>query len=662
MPNLRKDKSNLNLVYWIVIGIAILLGTIIRLKGLGKWPLALDEYYIIKSSENILKYGLPQFPSGGYYTRGVLLQYMIAALISFGVKAEFAGRIFTVLANLITIPPLYLIAKKVGNQLIATIVIVIFCFSIWEVEFARFARMYTPFQAIFIWYMYFALKDFTNKNFKNYKWLIILSILSFLVYEGSIFLAVFNFVPFVTNRKFEFHKFLWAVVAFFSSAFFNLFDFRTMNSNPIFPPQFSDAINAALFESPIKIPKILLPFADENIFSIILTILLIIVNIFILIKIIKLLQSKNFWSVFSVLFLGLLALSNQFGLFILSFILLVFWNLFNISNSKKIIILLATLFFVDLFYWFGFGLLIENWYSLFNDFSSFTTWGISKRLIVGFLNFPDNYNTFYNYLNTLPSLTVFSTLFAGALIIFVFLSKKDLSDIKFLFGSLIFVILLATIPTLLYDETRYTFFAVPLLLLFVTYSIYCILELVIKNNSNLRAILFVLITLSIFIFSNDFNYYHLANTDNEDVNYRMIYKDNHMKKHLYRRWDIQNPVDYVKKNLHNNDKIMINENSLEYYLPRVDYFNFDYMHEAFVAISTDYGKKERWSNADLIYSKDNLRNLIENRKSTIWYLVFPENYLYDMNFYEKYNPYLVFEGIDGLIKVYKFPKINNNSK
>ena len=131
------------------------MGIFIRLKGLGTWSLTLDEYYIVKSAENILKHGLPQFPNGGYYERGILLQYMIASLLAFGVKAELSGRIFPLITNLLAIPAIYLIAKRVGNQLIATIAIVIFSFSIWEIEFARFARMYAPFQTIFIWYIYF---------------------------------------------------------------------------------------------------------------------------------------------------------------------------------------------------------------------------------------------------------------------------------------------------------------------------------------------------------------------------------------------------------------------------------------------------------------------------------------------------------------------------
>ena len=152
------------------------------------------------------------------------------------------------------------------------------------------------------------------------------------------------------------------------------------------------------------------------------------------------------------------------------------------------------------------------------------------------------------------------------------------------------------------------------------------------NNKAFAGYIFVPLIFTFFIISMDFNFYHLFNIDKQDVNYRMIY-DNNFKKHLYRRWDIKTPTEYVKKNLDDNDLIMINENSMEYYLPRVDYFNFDYKHHAFVALSVEYGKKERWSNAKLIYKNDDLINFIENRQTTIWYLVFPEGWLSEIDFY-----------------------------
>lgn len=90
-------------------------------------------------------------------------------------------------------------------------------------------------------------------------------------------------------------------------------------------------------------------------------------------------------------------------------------------------------------------------------------------------------------------------------------------------------------------------------------------------------------------------------------------------------------------------------------MPRVDYFNVDFNHEAFSILSAEKGTKERWSEAKLIYKNEDLINFIENRTQTIWFVVFPENWLGKINFYEKYKSNLAYQGIDGLLKVYKFP-------
>lgn len=655
MKNILKENTISPSILWAVMIISVLIGTIIRFKGLGTWPLALDEYYIIKSTEYILEHGLPQFPNGGFYIRGILLQYMIAPLISIGINAELAGRLYTVIANLITIPPIYLIAKRVGNQFIAAVLVVIFSFSIWEIEFARFARMYTPFQAIFCWYIYLALVDFTTRSFKNYKWMLLLSAISFLVYEGSVFLAVFNFVPFVLNRKFKIGYLIGAVITFFASTFVNMFDFRTLNSAPIFPPQFAETIKAGLASSPIKLPKILLPFAFDNAVSLILTILLIGINVFVAFKLYQLLKNKNLWNIFSILFLTILAVLNQFGLFILSLLLMSLWNLIEFENSRKqFYFYVGVIFILNLIYWFGFGLLTEKWYVLFDDFSSYSIVGVSKRLLVGFFSYPDNYISLLTYFKALPILTLFSAASLIGLLVYLFAKRKDSEQVKFLYGTIIFLSLLATIPTLMYDETRYTFFFVPIVMFLVVYSAYVITHNIFRIGS-LQQISFLVIIALVFLFSRDFNFYHLTNIDREEVNYRMVYENNNYKKHLYRRWDIKAPTDYVKNNMHENDLIMINENSHEYYLPKVDYYNFNYMHRAFIAISVNEGTKERWSNSILINNNNDLLNLIENRDKTIWFIVYPENWLFELDFYERYKNYFVKEGIDGMIKVFKFP-------
>ena len=100
---------------------------------------------------------------------------------------------------------------------------------------------------------------------------------------------------------------------------------------------------------------------------------------------------------------------------------------------------------------------------------------------------------------------------------------------------------------------------------------------------------------------------------------------------------------------------MIDENSMKFYLPRVDYFNFNYRHQAFSSLTVEKGERERWSNAKLIYTNKDLINFIENRKTTIWFLVYPEFWFREIDFYNRYKNNLVYHGVDGMIKAFKFP-------
>ena len=651
--NIKKNSVPFN---WIIISIVVLIGIYVRLKGLGKWPLCLDEYYTVQSARNILKFGLPQFINGGYYTRGILMQYIIALLISLGIKAELAGRIIPLLSNIAAIPAVYLISKKISNQLVATIAIIVFSFSIWEIEFARFARMYAPFQAIFVWYIYFTLKDLEFKNFSYFKWLLLLSFISIFLYEGSIFLVLLNFVPFLLYREINYKYLIGSIIIFALSFFFDQFDFRTFNNAPIYPTEYLSYLAHSSFHSPIKIPQILLPYSFSSGYFLILASIIIGISILLIWLLIKNLSRKDFFSIFSVIFLGSCVVLNQFGLFILCLLMFVFLQLLDQKDiNKKNLILLGALFIINLIYWYGYGILSKEWFPLFNDFSSYRFWGVTKRLLVGFFNYPDNYYSLFMYFKTLPILTIFSTIFLSIYFLYLLFNKKNNEKRRFLAGTVILMSLAATIPELLYEETRYTFFIVPIEEVLLLYSVYFLSSKLISKKvySNITFVSIILIT---FILSRDFNLYHLLNIDQQDVNYRMIYTNNDYKKHLYRRWDIITPINYVKTNLGKDDLIMIDENSMKFYLPRVDYFNFNYRHSAFPSLTVEKGKRERWSNAKLIYTNGGLINFIDNRTRTIWFLVYPEFWFREIDFYERYKNNLVYKGVDGMIRLFKFPK------
>src|SRR3989339_1388398 len=188
---------NKKILLFIFLGICILLGFYFRIKGLSNGGFSnSDEYYIAKSVHNILEYGVPKYLLGGYYTRGLIYQYLSALLLLTGIKEEFALRIIPLIFNMLAIPAVYLLAKKIGGIALIAAIIFLFCFSILEIEYSRLARYYAPFQMLFLWYVFFLYKAVVEIDHRSFKWMILLSITSVFMYEGSIFMVILNFVPF----------------------------------------------------------------------------------------------------------------------------------------------------------------------------------------------------------------------------------------------------------------------------------------------------------------------------------------------------------------------------------------------------------------------------------------------------------------------------------
>ena len=121
-------------------------GTFARLSGLGGRPLAVDEYYFTRSVGFVLETGLPEFPSGGYYTRGLLPQYLSALSILIFRETGLAYRLPTTLFGFLGVALGYAYCRRHLDRRLALAVACALLVSSWQVEFARFARMYAIFQ------------------------------------------------------------------------------------------------------------------------------------------------------------------------------------------------------------------------------------------------------------------------------------------------------------------------------------------------------------------------------------------------------------------------------------------------------------------------------------------------------------------------------------
>ena len=180
---------------YVVTAAAVLLGLWARFKGLGAWPLNSDEYYIARSVEDILRTGLPQYDCGGYYIRGLLFQYLVALLQWAGLSPEVSARFIAAVASVLVLPAIYLLGRRLGGRIVGLLAVALISLSAWEVDIARFGRMYAPFQAVFAWYLYFFLRHTVDRAPRALGAMLVLSVVGLFTWEGGILLMLANLLP-----------------------------------------------------------------------------------------------------------------------------------------------------------------------------------------------------------------------------------------------------------------------------------------------------------------------------------------------------------------------------------------------------------------------------------------------------------------------------------
>lgn len=659
-------KKKNYLIFGIITVIGVL-GMYFRLKGLGKWPVAVDEYYIIKSVESILSTGLPEFSTGGYYERGLIYQYFTALLIMTGMEVEFSSRLIPVISNVLTLIPLYFLARKLGNNTVLVIILAVFTFSLWEIEFARFARMYSPFQLLFVTYLYCLYQYTIGSKQKYLKWLFILSGLGIFIFEGSIFLALLNFIA-VTwnnqNRTLEL-KSLWhyqnglypliiSVIIVITTYYLTTFNFREIGQQNLYPEVYKQLQTGSV--STFRIPSVLLFNIESDIWG-----LLTLIPIGIILLSMYRLVKKEEITVTNKIMIALLLLLCLFNLFGLMLAMLIIFLLLNwikrteYSSTARIVLPVSI---VLALYWSAYSV-ISGAYNIFT--SSTAHQSLPGSFIItwkGFLNYPYYYETFVLFRNTLPNLTILIVLLMSTGLLNTLFSRRNdlyLSQ-RFLYFILIFLLTAIGALNLLYFDTRYFLFLYPLVIVLCFSSLYSITEAYLIRPQTKKAVLIISTTFILFL-SEDFNLKTLYKIDSREINFR--YKMSLAQKvHYYPRWDTRTPAELVNRLASPEDYIISNEQVNEQYLRKLDYLYIDYRSESLAGVSVDEGKRERWTGAKLIYDNKFLTNLLLEPNVTKWLIINTQwgtRFLKKDNFFTDFKKYAVFANFDSSAIVYKIP-------
>ncbi|MBI9070036.1 MAG: glycosyltransferase family 39 protein [Melioribacteraceae bacterium] len=669
LNNIIKQKSELLSVLLITI-----IASIIRFNGLGKWSLAVDEFYITRSIENILEFGIPQFQSGGYYNRGIVYQYLTSLLMLGGIKAEFAVRLIPVLSNIAAIPAIYLLAKKIRGKTLGIAVITVFSLSIWEIEFARFGRMYAPFQTLFLWYVYFLYQNVVENKNKAEIFLYIISAVSVFVYEGGIFLIALNFIPIflkIKNGEFRFSidlknkltykKIIISIFILVISFLYLSFNFRTLNESNLLPLEFSQSIINSVSSGKFRIPIIFANYIPINFIWLSISLIVLAASLMFAVYIVR---SKNI-NVFlkvTLFVLLLLSLINLLGLIILVILCAISLNWLKFGDLKKKEIIFTGICVISIISLYFVLAISPSVYSQITGVGEVA--GLAARIKYVFkalVNYPYLYELFALYRDTLPMFTFISifVLTAGAVYLIFTNNKNDLG-FRFL-GLLSFGLIFAVtfIKTLAFD-TRYAFFLFPLWMVLTISILYLVCENLF--NKNIRKIVFPIVILIYLMLSEDFNFDHILNVSSSENNFRNnVTREQSI--HYYSRFDINGAATIINKNAKDEDLIILQEKSASFYLEKDAVVLADYRSPLFKDYSIAEGKKERWTNLPMIYKTSDFVELLDNSEKTIWLVVntFWKNaQLNEIDFYNRYKTSIVFTGADKYLRVYKIsPAIKN---
>jgi hypothetical protein len=567
---------------------AVLIGLYGRFKGLGTWPLGVDEFYISRSIDRVLSTGIPGFACGGYYTRGLLYQYLVAALRMGGLSPEFAGRFVAGLCSLLVLPSAYLLGKRAQGPLTGWLTLIILCVSIWEIEMARFGRMYAPFQAVFACYLLFYLRYTVDGNAAALRWMVVLSVVGVLTWEGGTLLGAANlFAVIQVQDKGRLERGEWrrlgGLLLLLALLYAASRDLRGGAGS-------NDPMNAAAagatadrwlflhsnwlvlrahygwaiaFLAPLAMALASLRFIGSH---------------------------RNRWMTFAGLSLILLAALGHAFTVVLGLLALMLlsgvldWHELTAPRARSWVLALLSLFL----YWLAY----DQW--------------TGDRSLQSLFGFPDVVQHVAWPLGRAVPVETLAFALCGA---FWFLRSMGVPpraprEIRSLMGVLILMVLaVAAIPTERI-ETRYIFFLYPLL---IVLAVAAVLELAkrVPLRPPLSDVLLVAAPLLCFAVTEDFQPRQLTHIDSAASNFRLGMRPARAD-HYYPRNDMRGVADWLAAHVETGDVVVSGIPNLDQYDRRFDYFYLDDRDNRYDAYVCADGRTDRWTNHRVIFKLETL--------------------------------------------------------
>jgi hypothetical protein len=602
---------------WYLAAAALLAGIYARFKGLGSAPLAVDEYYLAQSIENVLRTGVPAFNCGGLYMRGLVLQYSSALLQLNGSSAEFAPRFLSAIASLISIPAVYLLGRRTHGRIIALLAISIIALSVWEVEMARFARMYAPFQAVFLWYLVFFMRYTVDRDARALWPMIALSVVGPLVWEGGVFLDLLNLLSLFLRRwpnsmrRADWVYLLSCTALLTIALWFAAADFRGYNANS-WPPGYVLSVSKA---APDPITTLRLPLGalrQHPWWGV--AVIVPAVGIIVALRWIWTLRARRFLAAGLIAML-IAAVAHQFlavGATALLLLLtgLISWKeFFDVSaRPMHVAVILCALF------WLSFGIVLADWHG------SIATSFARRVSLLGYqlLRFPDFVSVVARpWAAAVPRLGIGLLLLVGAAFIRAAKNNKTSNYERVVCVTFLVLLLAASASHPPRQETRYVFFLYPVALILALTTLARVADSLIRRPAIAVAATSAF-ALGGFALSEDFDPHHLLYIDTPAETFRVGLAPR-QQSHLVVREDYRFIAHWLQQHRSDAALLINGVHGLDHYYPGFNYFYVDVHDPNFPDWTCGRGTVERWGNYPLLYSVNALVATVTAKRSA--YLV-----------------------------------------
>lgn len=139
---------------WVLAGTAVLIALGLGLSRLS-WPsLWHDELIHVFVAKGIIASGLPQLPSGRFFTEGTLYNYLLAGVMLLFGDGEAAVRAPSVFANALNVFGTYFVVRRLLGAPAALVAAFALALSPWSVAWSRQARFYALQQTMYLATLY----------------------------------------------------------------------------------------------------------------------------------------------------------------------------------------------------------------------------------------------------------------------------------------------------------------------------------------------------------------------------------------------------------------------------------------------------------------------------------------------------------------------------